>query len=545
MKKLITAAIGSCVHVAGVFKFTQMAEQEGYNTTYMGAAVPLERLIDAIKEIQPNIVSIGYRLSKESTEKLLTDFENMLIENNLLDGITYSFGGTIETAQIARKFNFIKKVFDGSEEPEESILFLRNHSSFDNSKGIPPQKLRDRIKYKNPYPLFRHHIGLGTLEETEEGIRTLAESNLLDIISLAPDQNCQQYFFEQEKMDQRQSGAGGAPIRTREDLIRMYEATRSGNYPLLRCYSGTQGLLQFSKILKETINNAWAAIPLTWYSELDRRSNRKLENAIRENQASIKWNAENGIPVEINESHQWALRFAHDALEVAMAYIVAYNAKELGVKDFIMQYMLCNPPTISPKMDIAKMMAKVELLQELESEEFNIIRMIRPGLLSYPADMDAAKGQLANSIFYGSYLKPHIIHVVSYCEAVDRATPKEIIESVKIAKRSYLNAQQGIPDFMADKSVYDRKEVLKEEAMEIVNSIIKIGQGYEKPLMEPKVISDAVKVGIIDAPCLKGFGDCRGEVKVKIKDGYHVLVDENDKILTEKERIRKLINNVL
>ncbi|WP_142412979.1 cobalamin B12-binding domain-containing protein [Hathewaya massiliensis] len=544
MKKLISAAIGSCVHVAGAFKFTQMADAEGYDTTYMGAAVPLEKLINAIKEIQPHIVSIGYRLSKESTEKLLKDLEGMLIENNLLEGIIYSFGGTIETAEVARKFSFIKKVFDGSEEPEESILFLRDTYNKEKLGGMPPQRLRERLEYKKPYPLFRHHIGLGTLEETEEGIKTLADSKLLDIISLAPDQNCQQFYFNPEGMDIRQNGAGGAPIRKEEDLVRMYEATRRGNYPLLRCYSGTEHLLEFSKILKRTINNAWAAIPLTWYSEIDRRSDRKLKDAMRENQEAIKWNAENGIPVEINESHQWALRFAHDALEVAMSYIVAYNAKELGVKDFIMQYMLSNPPTISPEMDIAKMMAKVELLKDLESEDFKIIRMVRPGLLSYPADMDAAKAQLANEIFYGTYLDPDIIHVVSYCEAVDRATPKEIIESVKIAKRSYLIAKQGIPDFMADKRVYDRKETLKEEAMEIINSIIKIGQDYENPLIQPEVISNAVKLGIIDAPCLKGFGDCKGAVNVRIKDGYHVLVDDKDNVLTEKERIKGLVGKL-
>ncbi|WP_102399911.1 cobalamin B12-binding domain-containing protein [Haloimpatiens massiliensis] len=544
MKNLVGAAVGSCVHVAGVFKFIQMAEEEGYETTYMGGAVPLKELINAIKEIQPHMVSIGYRLSKESAEKILKELELNLREENLLDNIIYVFGGTIETAEVARKFSFISKIFDGSEEPEESILFLRNSHSIDKNNVNIPQQLRERINYKNPYPLFRHHIGLGTLEETEKAIMELAESNLLDIISLAPDQNCQQFFFNQQNMDRKQDGAGGAPIRKKEDLIRMYGATRRGNYPLLRCYSGTEGLLEFSKILKETINNAWAAIPLTWYSELDRRSNRKLEDAIRENQLAIKWNAENGIPVEINESHQWALRFAHDALEVALAYITAYNAKELKVKDFIMQFMLCTPPTISPKMDIAKMLAKIELLSELESDEFNIIRMIRTGLLSYPADMDAAKAQLASSIFYGSYLKPHIIHVVAYCEAVQRATPKEIIESVKIAKRSYMMAQQGIPDFASDKEVHNRKEQLKEEAMDIINSIIKIGEAYEKPLMEPKVISEAVKLGILDAPCLKGFGDCKGEVKVKIHNGAHVIVDGEGNIINEKKRIEEIFKRI-
>jgi hypothetical protein len=73
----------------------------------------------------------------------------------------------------------------------------------------------------------------------------MADSQLLDVISIAPDQNCQQFFFEPEKMDPKQDGAGGAPIRTREDFVRLYEASRRGNYPLVRCYAGTRHMWSF------------------------------------------------------------------------------------------------------------------------------------------------------------------------------------------------------------------------------------------------------------------------------------------------------------
>ena len=402
MKKIIGASIGSCVHVAGLFNFLQLAKGEGYHVDYMGGAVPIEKLVEAIIETMPDIVSIGYRLSTDALEKLLISLEQALVEVNLPKGIIFSFGGTVETANVARKHKLFSKVFDGTEEPEESVMFLRSAQSSGSANIQHPQTLRERIEFKKPYPLIRHHIGLSTLEETEEQIKILSESGLLDIISLAPDQNCQQYYFNRDKMDPRQDGAGGAPIRSEADLKRMYEATRCGNYPILRCYSGTENLLDFSKILKKTINNGWAAIPLTWYSALDRRSDRQLVKAIKENQEAIKWNAENGVPVEINESHQWALRFCHDAVEVAMAYIVTYNAKKLGVKDYILQFMLSTPSAISPKMDIAKMLAKIDLVENLKSEDFNIIRMLRPGLLSYPADENAAKGQLASANYYGS-----------------------------------------------------------------------------------------------------------------------------------------------
>ncbi|MGB4200136.1 MAG: methionine synthase, partial [Thermotogota bacterium] len=74
MKKILCGAIGSCVHVAGLYRFTQLAEKEGYLTTYLGGAVPIQKMIDAVVEVQPDIVALSYRLSAEALEKLLEDF---------------------------------------------------------------------------------------------------------------------------------------------------------------------------------------------------------------------------------------------------------------------------------------------------------------------------------------------------------------------------------------------------------------------------------------------------------------------------------------
>lgn len=127
---------------------------------------------------------------------------------------------------------------------------------------VHPQKLGERIRFKSPFPLIRHRICLQTLEETMNEIKKMAESELLDVISITPNQNCQRFFFEPEKMDPKQDGAGGASIRTREDFVRLYEASRTGNYPLVRCYAGTKHMVEFSKLLKETLNNAWTAVPV-------------------------------------------------------------------------------------------------------------------------------------------------------------------------------------------------------------------------------------------------------------------------------------------
>ena len=327
--KMIVASIGNCVHAAGIYNFSVLARKEGYQVEYMGSAVPIKELVGGIIEFKPHVVALSYRLSEEGAFYLLKELEGIISEQGFEDMI-FIFGGTVETAKAARKFPYIRKVFDGSEDISESVIYLRNMEKEHAEEEIPPQTLGERIAWKKPFPIIRHHIGLETLEDTYEHIKILAESKLLDVISLAPDQNAHEHYFQQDQMPKGEDGAGGVPIRNEEHLRWMYEATRRGNFPMMRCYSGTRDLYPFSKILKDTVNNAWAAIPLTWYSQLDRRSDRELLRAIRENMEAIAYNAELGVPVEMNESHQWALRYCSDGIEVAISVITAKVAKHLG-----------------------------------------------------------------------------------------------------------------------------------------------------------------------------------------------------------------------
>ncbi|MBO1264901.1 cobalamin-dependent protein [Proteiniclasticum sp. SCR006] len=538
-KKMIVASIGNCVHAAGIYNFSVLARKEGYDVEYMGSAVPLKELVGGIIEYEPHVVALSYRLSEEGAYYLLKELEGIIKEQGFSD-IVFIFGGTVETAKAARKLDYISKVFDGSEEQAESIIYLRNIEKGVVEDGMPPQSLRERIEWKKPFPIIRHHIGLETIEATYEDIKVLAESRLLDVISLAPDQNCQEFYFHQEEMPKGEDGAGGVPIRNEEHLRMMYEATRRGNYPMMRCYSGTRDIYPFSKILKETVHNAWAAIPLTWYSQLDRRSDRELLTAIRENMEAIAYNAEMGVPVEMNESHQWALRYCSDVIEVAISYITAKVAKHLGVKDMVMQYMLANPPSISPMMDLAKMQAKIDLMGELEDDTFHIIRMVRTGLLAYPADMDKAKGLIASTMFYGSFLKPDIVHVVSYSEAVKRATSKEILESIRIVNKSMEIAERGLLENLhEDPTFKERLEYLKSEVRYLLREISKI-KDVEDPLVDPEVIHLAIKEGLLDAPGLKGFSVAQGNFRTEIHEGYHVTMDEDGTILDEETRIERV-----
>ncbi len=541
--KILGAAIGSDVHTAGLVVFLDYAKKEGFETINLGPAVPVRRLVEEIEKHKPDIVTIGYRLGKEPLRKLLKEFFE-LVDKKGLGNRKFFFGGTIETAEVAKEFGRFDAVFDGRQETEDIVLMLRGELRKEREGDfIPPQTLRERIDYKKPYPLIRHHIGLPSLEKTIKEIEKLAESGMLDVISIAPDQNAQQYFFEPEKMDPSQDGAGGVPIRSVEDFKKLYSATRKGNYPLVRCYAGTRNLIKFAKILKETINNAWAAIPIFWYSELDKRSERPLKDAINENLEAIKWNAENNVPVEINDAHQWGLRFAHDALVVAVTYIITYIAKKLGVKDYVQQYMLMTPHFLNPKYDIAKNLAMKEIVKSFEDENFRTYTMIRAGLLSFPAEPFMAMGQLSSEMFYGAYLEPDIVHVVAYCEAIERAKAKEIIESVKITKRTLSIARNGLPDFYSDPEIAERVKQLKEEAMIIVKAIENLGKkmGIEDPLLSPEVLEAAVKEGILDAYGLMGSGVAKGEIKIDTTYGRVDPVDEEGNYLSESKRLSKYL----
>lgn len=553
-RKIIGAAIGDCVHVAGVYNFLRLAESQGYETVFLGPAVSVERLVDAIKQEDPLIVGVSYRLTPEAAERLFSELKEMLSREGLL-GRRFVFGGTPPVARVAEATGLFERVFDGSEDDEATIGYLRSGgagatgastsgaASATGAGGLWPDSLVERIMTKHPYPLIRHHFGLPSLAATIEGVRELAESRLLDVISIGPDQNAQESFFRPEEMDPGQDGAGGVPVRSADDFRRLYEASRTGNYPLMRSYSGTRDQIRMAKMLKETINLAWGAVPLFWYNVLDGRSSRMLEDSIAEAQRAMAWHANNGIPVEVNEAHHWSLRDAPDSVAVAAAYLAAYNAKAAGVRDYVAQFMFNTPPSTSPAMDVAKMLAKLELMSSLEDEGFRIWRQTRTGLLSYPTDLDVAKGQLGSSVLVQMALRPHIVHVVSFVEADHAATPADIIQAVKIARGAIRQALLGLPDMASDPKVAARKDELVAEARVILDAIREIARpGCNDPWTDPVTLGRAVRIGLLDAPHLAGNPVARGKVVTRMVDGACRAWDPgSDTVLDEKDRVRRLL----
>lgn len=539
MKKIVAGTIGNCVHVAGTMNFLSLAENEGYDTKFLGIALSIEDIIKKVKKEKPDMVGISYRLTPEPLVGLLKELTSIVNSENL-NNIKWLFGGTEPTAKVAERCGLFDKIFYGTEDIDEVIGFLKGTNY--HKEEYYPKDLIARIESKYPYPILRHHIGLPTLNETIESIDKIAEAKVLDVISIAPDQNAQAHFFEQEKMDHSLDGAGGVPVRSSEDFSSLYNASQKGNYPLLRCYSGTKDLIQFAGLLQNTIHNAWCAVPLYWYSDLDRRGPRNVLDAIKENQKVMKWHGERGIPVEVNESHHWSLRDAHDAIGVATAYLAAYNAKAMGVTNYIAQFMFNVPAFIAPEKDLAKMLAKIELIESLEDNNFKVYRQARAGLASFPPDLNQAKGQLASSAYLSMAIKPHIYHVVGYCEAHHAAKAEDVIESCKIVRGVIRNEFLGSVDMTKDKTVNNRKEELILDAKAILNAIVLLNPTASDPLSDPETLEKAVKIGILDAPHLKGNPAACGKLVTRLVNGALYAYDVNKgRIIPEKERLEKIM----
>jgi len=540
-KTVVAAALGECVHVAGIMNFLRLAELAGWKTIFLGPAVPIEKVIEyAIKE-KAALVGISYRLTPETGERLLGDFAEAA-DDLLNSGVRFVFGGNPPIAKLASNMNIFEKVFEGGEPADQVLAYLKGQPNAQIKDGDFPQLTIDRILWKTPFPLIRHHFGLPTLKDTEKGIEKIAESRCLDVISLGIDQDAQEKFFHPENQDSRRKGAGGVPVRRWEDYEQLFAASRRGNFPLMRTYSGTDNFIPLAEMYVETINNAWCAIPLFWFNKMDGRGPWDLEGSIKEHQNVMAWYGERNIPVELNEPHHWGMRDASDVVCIVSAYLSAYNARAFGVKDYVAQLMFNSPPGLSDAMDLAKLEAILQLIEPLRSPDFRIWTQTRTGLLSYPIDPVAAKAHLAASIYLQMALKPHIIHVVGFSEADHAANADDVIESCNLARRVIENALRGAPDMITDPKIQTRVNWLVREAEISIQAIQNLSTKKEMdPLIDPTVLTRAITIGILDAPQLKNNPYAHGKTVTRIVNGACVSVYKNGKPIPEIYRINALL----
>ena len=214
---ILGACLEDCIHVAGILNFFQVAEGIGYSTEFLGPAMKIHDIISAIKNSPAEIVAISYRLTPDNGREYLKRFRDVIRGNELNDR-RYFLGCLPGLRDFAIKLNIFEHIFTGGESLDEVLPILREVDETEAKEIRYPTTLIERIKYKAPYPALRAHFGLPSMEESLEGVSQIANAGVLDIISIAPDQAAQESLQRPEILREKLPGAGGMPIRSRDDL---------------------------------------------------------------------------------------------------------------------------------------------------------------------------------------------------------------------------------------------------------------------------------------------------------------------------------------
>ncbi len=528
-RRVMVGAIGKCVHNLGVENFSDWMQDrgEGFYPVKLGPAVPIEEVINKVREARPEIVGVSMRLGDLHVDRLISEFIESASEHGLhpeQSGIRFAFSGLRPAANLVRAMTglpleedrfsrdderhfdlddiraefadrphfqrFFDLVADDYVSMEELEKFASGKTTRKNAEAAPwTDALVERIRHvreRENRPIIRAHIGIAaaTIEPTITGIEKLADAGALEIVSLAPDQTSQELLAKfirgEEDPAHYLAGQGGAPIRTVEDLRRLKAATQRGNFPLTRIYTGTDELVELAKLYAEHLNMAFPAVPIFFYNQIDGRGPISIRDSFDEHYATIRWWAAQGKPLEINDPHQWGLRYASDDMQVTDHVLVAVIALKLGIRNYVMQQMFELPPAISALDDLAKMKGAYELIAPLTRKyDFHVIKQTRSGLPSFPPNLNEAKGHLAFGVYTQLYMEPDILHVVTHSEAHHEASADDIIESCEIVKQVCWDfAKGGVPNIWADPQLAARKLELQRAALYNLLHLAILG-GYE------------------------------------------------------------------
>lgn len=489
---------------------------------------------EEIKKIYKNDVKVFYgdETPAESLEKFGIDLSlapQSITEVHAYDKMLEQFGNNI-----IQKGDYLSvQPIDKSECP-----------GFGTKNG----RLTARIHYgrqRNLPPIIRAHAG-PYLPNREEAVKqffnwskTLAQAGLLDVLSIGTSQLSQSMFGEDWK---DMSNGGGVPVNSPEDYAQIWNASRP---MLVRTYAGTKNIKELARVYEETMNIAWHALSLWWFSQIDGRGpNSVLEN-LKEHFETINYIASTGKPLEPNVPHHFAFRGSDDISYVVSAMLSAKVAKKLGIKDFILQTMLNDPKYMGGVHDAAKARASLELVKKLEDKDFRVYLQTRAGLDYLSHDLEKAKKQLASVTALMDDIDPYnvhspdIIHVVSYSEGRDLATPKIINESIKITRhalKSYRNLKREskVPSY--DSEIEQRKQYLIESAKTVLSTI----EQCVKDPYSPEGLYKIFKAGFLPVPQLRF---CREEFphavewQTKIRNGCVDVYSSDGKKILVKDRM--------
>ncbi len=545
-------------------------------------------------------LSVSYRLDpKDGCDYFMSVYEHLRSDNMLVEkGGTIksiSFAGLPDTCDMIRSKTDNILLFKGDETPIESLRLygvpdnilppsIDNDNPYDKMRWEFAEKLISSERYKiepalNHYgypecgkdndsylrrlnyakmkhslPIIRTHSGPynpnreEALKEYNSWCQDLAQSKLLDVLSIGSSQLTQSHFGEDWE---GLPNGGGIPVNSELE----YQIIRDNARPMLtRTYSGTKNVPELARIHERALNISWHALSFWWFDELDGRGDNSLLDNLKEHFEAIRYIATTGKPVEPNVPHHFAFRGADDITYIISGYLAAKACKKLGVKHLILQNMLNTPKYTIGVQDIAKGRAMLRLVRELEDLDFSVSLQLRAGLDYFAPDLEKAKVQLAavtcmmDDIEPENDNSPEIIHVVNYSEAVRLATPPIIKDSIRItlnALYEYRNARKlgKVPNMKYDLGTINRTEALYSEA----KSAIMLLENNIPNLYTPEGFYKVFIEGFLPVPYLmdpkKKFPKAT-RYHTAIKNGGISVVDDKGTIFNTAERYKKIISNM-
>jgi hypothetical protein len=614
LQACVLATLGDDPHTQGLFRVARIARKAGLAAQVLPPGSPLEEVLDRVHRVNPGWLGFSYRLSPDIAVRELRHCLHRLSAQGLLQGPAgiprrVAVAGLPETMRavdsirhelpcdvwtmpqdtnLLRACARVLAFLDVPESRRGAILAelrpelypprfpildelarqVAGNEDYRTEPPLPVPSAQARRSYtararEMDMPLLRTHFGIPapTIAPTVEGIAALAEAGVVDEISLGSSDLSQRYFGDPAAFVWRKND-GGVPYSTFEHLAELFEASRCGNYPGMKPYAHVVDLVPFVStcIRAGMLFGSHQAVPLYWFNQLDGRGPTPVPESIREHQCAVRELARRGIPVEMNDPNHFSSRWAHDTVIAVDYALITAVMLTGGVKDLVLQLQFNKPRETSDHGDLAKMLAGLDLAEEMTAgwgRGTRLWRETRTGIDSFPPDLDAARHQLARSTFLQLLVDPHAIHLVSYCEALHVAGVADVMDSSQLVRRCVRvfrkHADELLP-LRQDPLVVERRAHLVAEAKTTLRHIAALdGGGLPAPnarlaclasrLADPNVLHQALETGIMAAPGIfhPGYRAAREVVTAPLAYGFIDCLDpETGAVCEEAERLARL-----
>ena len=534
--RILATPLAGDPHTQGLFKFARIAREAGFEAVVLPPGATDDDILKAVRDSDPDIIGFSYRLSADNAVEHMQRIAHRLEENGLLKKSNatarqLAFAGLPEAVErvtatlapfavvgiqqcpkpidsVVEVLDFLK-IIDARREtilraarerltpPRLEILDQLTDAVNADTAEEPPldipsveaqQSYTARIRESQPQrPILRTHYGEpgDSIAPTLVGIRQLAEACVIDEISLGSSDLSQRFYNQPHEWINRKND-GGVPYQCLADLVALRAAARYGNFPAVKPYSHVTGMEAFVEdcLKAGMLIGAHQAVPLYWFNRLDGRGTTPVPDSIREHQRTVALLTQQGIPVEMNDPNHWCSRWAPDAVTVADYGLIASVMRQAGVKDMVLQMQFNKPKETSDFGDLAKFLAGLDVIRSLIPEAANVNLWIetRTGTDHFEPDLAIARKQLIRSTLLQMLMKPHAIHLVSFCEALYAAKPTDIMASSGLIRKAVRAFHRHEPDLKAclqDSRITQRRKHLVKEGTFLLKAMAKLNPGYD------------------------------------------------------------------